>query len=121
MPVSVSYPGLYIEELPSSSHAIAAAPTSITAFVGYTHPFQGECADKGYWGKAIRIFNFTDYERIFGGLYRSTLIDANVAYAVNQFFLNGGSDAYVVALRPKYFDRNNPTTEELVKGASKDL
>ncbi len=110
MPVSVSYPGLYIEEVPSSSHAITAAPTSITAFVGYTHPFRGECAERGEWGRAIRIFNFTDYERIFGGLYRSTFIDSNVAYAVNQFFLNGGSDAYVVGLQPQYYDSQVPPT-----------
>ncbi|MBK8211892.1 MAG: phage tail sheath family protein [Rhodospirillales bacterium] len=121
MPVTPSYPGLYIEELPSSSHAITAAPTSITAFVGYTHPFQGECAKEGLWGEAIRIFNFTDYERIFGGLYRSTFIDSTVAYAVNQFFLNGGSDAYVVALQPKYFEKANLSQERPIDGATRYL
>ena len=30
MPVQTSYPGIYIEELPSSAHTITAAPTSIT-------------------------------------------------------------------------------------------
>jgi phage tail sheath protein FI len=124
MPVTVTYPGLYIEELPSSSHAIAAAPTSVTAFVGYTHPFKGEYAQRTPpdWGKAIRIFNFTEYERIFGGLYRSNVVDYQVAYAVKQFFLNGGSDAYVVGLQPKYFDptaAHHPAEE--IKGASKNL
>jgi uncharacterized protein len=119
MPVTVSYPGIYIEELLSSSRAITAAPTSITAFVGYTHPFQGECAETGKWGEAIRIFNFTEYERIFGGLYRSSFIDSHVAYAVNQFFLNGGADAYVVGLQPKYYDRaTSPAPAEAITGAS---
>ena len=40
MPITPTYPGVYIEELPSSSHTILAAPTSITAFVGYTHPLK---------------------------------------------------------------------------------
>jgi phage tail sheath protein FI len=121
MPVTVSYPGLYIEELPSSSRAITAAPTSITAFVGYAHPLQGECAERGLWGQAIRIFNFTDYERIFGGLYRSTLWDVNLPYAVNQFFLNGATDAYVVALQPKYFKEADLTQEEAIAGVTGNL
>src|SRR4051794_16862906 len=104
MPVTPTYPGLYIEELPSSAHTITPAPTSIAAFVGYTHPFKGLCATAtgGLWGRAIQIFNFADYERVFGGLYRSSVLDANVANAVHQFFLNGGTNAYVVALKPHW-------------------
>jgi len=97
MPVQTSYPGIYIEELPSSAHTITAAPTSITVFVGYTHPFKTNPAN---FGQAIEIFSFADYEREFGGGYESGLIDSNVADAVNMFFLNGGSDAIVVALQP---------------------
>src|SRR4051812_4169361 len=122
MPVTGTYPGIYIEELPSSSRAITAAPTSITAFVGYVHPFLGECAESTpqLFGKAIRIFNFTEYERIFGGLYSSGFIDSHVAYAVNQFFLNGGADAYVVGLKPRYYDLATtlPAPAEEIKGAS---
>jgi uncharacterized protein len=103
MPVTVSYPGIYIEELPASAHTITAAPTSITVFVGYTHPFEGECAELGQWGNAIRIFNFTEFERIFGGFFRTEGLVGDVAHAVNQFFLNGGSDAYVVGLQPKIY------------------
>lgn len=99
MPVSPTYPGIYIEELPSSARTITAAPTSITVFVGYTHPFKTRT-----FGKAVRIGSYTDYEREFGGLYSSATVDNCVAYAVNQFFLNGGSDAYVVGLQPMYRD-----------------
>ena len=101
MPITPTYPGIYIEELQSNAHTITGAPTSITVFVGYTHPFKTNSAN---WGKAVEIFSFTDYERQFGGLYTSGVLEAHVAYAVNQFFLNGGSNAYVVALQPSYYD-----------------
>jgi phage tail sheath protein FI len=122
MPVSVSYPGLYVEELPSSSRTITAAPTSIATFVGYVHPFQGECAaGKGRWGEAIRIFSFTDFERIFGGLFNNAVLGkSDVGYAVNQFFLNGGSDAYVVGLQPRYHDTAS-TKIEPITGATLPL
>jgi len=100
MPVTPTYPGIYIEELPSSARTITAAPTSVTVFVGYTHPFKTRKPSQ-----AIEIFNFTEYEREFGGFYESGLVDCQVAHAVNQFFINGGSVAYVVGLQAKY--RNN--------------
>jgi phage tail sheath protein FI len=101
MAITPTYPGIYIQELPSSAHSITAAPTSVTVFVGYTHPFK---TNPAHWGKAVEIFSFTDYEREFGGLYTSGVIESDVAYAVNQFFLNGGSDAFVVGLQPNYYD-----------------
>lgn len=97
MSVIPTYPGIYIEELPSSARTITAAPTSVTVFVGYTHPFKTR-----KFNQAIEIFNFTEYEREFGGFYESDLIQCQVAHAVNQFFINGGSVAYVVGLQAKY-------------------
>jgi phage tail sheath protein FI len=99
MPATLSYPGIYIEELPSSSHTITAAPTSITVFIGYTHPWK-----TATFAKAVRIKSFSDYERAFGGLFASGVFDNDLAYAVNQFFLNGGSDAYIFGLEPEYLD-----------------
>lgn len=101
MSTSYTYPGVYIQELQSNSHPITAAPTSVTVFVGYTHPFLTNSAN---WGQAVEIFSFTDYEQQFGGLYTSGVIEPHVAYAVNNFFLNGGATAYVVALQPSYYD-----------------
>src|SRR5215813_3221459 len=40
MPITPTYPGVYIEQLPSTSHSVTAAPTSVTVFIGYTHPFK---------------------------------------------------------------------------------
>lgn len=96
MPLSYSYPGIYIQELPLSTHTITPAPTSITAFVGYTHPWKTDT-----FGTAVQIFSFTDYENYFGGLYTSGLVDSDVAQAVYAFFLNGGNNAYVVGLQPE--------------------
>lgn len=103
MPVTPTYPGIYIEEIPSSSHTITAAPTSIAVFIGYAHPFK---TNPNNWGKAVQIFSFTDYQRGFGGFILSDVFDqeegafGDLALAVYQFFLNGGSVAYVVALNP---------------------
>ncbi|MBZ5510989.1 MAG: phage tail sheath subtilisin-like domain-containing protein [Acidobacteriia bacterium] len=120
MPITPTYPGIYIQELPSSAHTITAAATSVTAFVGYTHPFKTNPAN---WLKAVRIFSFTDYEREFGGLYASGALESHVANAVNQFFLNGGSDAYVIALQPHFYDMSvtPPTDQGAVKAASLPL
>jgi len=106
MPVTPTYPGIYIEELPNSAHTITAAATSVAVFIGYTHPFKTK-----KWGVAVRIFSFSDYEREFGGFFSSDFLTDNVALAVNQFFLNGGSDAYVVGLLASYHDVSaNPPT-----------
>ena len=35
MPISVTYPGVYIEEIPSGVQTITGVATSIAAFVGW--------------------------------------------------------------------------------------
>lgn len=103
MPVTTSYPGIYIEELPSSTHTITPAPTSIAVFIGYTHPYK----TLKFW-QPVQIFSFADYVRAFGGLYHNAWLDSNVAYAVQQFFLNGGSQAYVYGLQSANFSSWTP-------------
>jgi len=106
MSVFTSYPGVYIQELPSNAHTIAAAPTSVTVFVGYSHPFKTNS-----FGTPVELFSFSDYEREFGGIFQSSVIDNNLPYAVSQFFLNGGTDAVVVGLQPSYYnDSVSPPT-----------
>jgi len=84
MAISPTYPGVYIQEVPSPVHTIAGVATSIAAFVGYTA--------RGIDNRAEQIFSFSDFERLFGGLAS----DSEVSYAVQQFFGNGGTQAYVV-------------------------
>jgi hypothetical protein len=96
MPVSTTYPAIHIEELPRAAHAIAAAPTGIAAFIGYSHPTKTR-----QFGAAVRVFSFADFEREFGWLAASDLAHARLGHAVHQFFVNGGSDAWVVGLEPR--------------------
>jgi phage tail sheath protein FI len=86
MPATLSYPGVYIEEIPSGVHTITGVATSITAFVGR--------ALTGPVNEAVTVNSFGDYERIFGGLGLSS----SMSYAVRDFFLNGGGQAIIVRL-----------------------
>jgi phage tail sheath protein FI len=84
MPQQLTYPGVYVEEIPSGVHTIIGVSTSITAFIGR--------ALRGPVDEAVRIQSFGDYERVFGGLW----IKSPMSYAVRQYFMNGGSDAIIV-------------------------
>jgi uncharacterized protein len=92
-----TYPGVYIQELPSPVHPITGVATSVAAFVGYTAT--------GIDNRAEMIFSFSDYQRLFGGLASNS----ELSYAVQQFFLNGGSQAWVVRTPGHY---NNPPATE---------
>lgn len=84
MPISPTFPGVYIEEIPSSVRTIVGVATSITAFVGR--------ALRGPVNEPIRIQSFAAFERTFGGLW----VDSALGYSVSHFFLNGGADAIVI-------------------------
>jgi hypothetical protein len=86
MPVTLSYPGVYIEEVPSGVRTIVGVATSITAFLGR--------ASRGPGNQPVTINNFGDFERVFGGLG----VSYPMSYAVRDFFLNGGVQAIVVRL-----------------------
>jgi phage tail sheath protein FI len=101
MPVTPTYPGIYIQEILSTSHTITAAPTSVTVFIGYTHPFKTK---PQHYGQAVEIFGFSDYEREFGGLFDVGWLADDVGRAVFQFFVNGGAHAWIVPLRPQIRD-----------------
>ena len=88
MPVALSYPGVYIEELPSGVRTITGVATSITGFVGRARRGPVDDDEKS----PVRLFSFADYERVFGGLWA----DSPMSFAVYHYFLNGGSDALVV-------------------------
>ena len=60
MPAALTYPGVYVEEIPSGVRTITGVATSITAFIGR--------AKRGPCDQAITINSFGDYERNFGGL-----------------------------------------------------
>ncbi|MCK6469179.1 MAG: phage tail sheath subtilisin-like domain-containing protein [Candidatus Brocadia sinica] len=81
---TLSYPGVYVEEVPSGVRPIAAASTSIPAFIGV--------AEKGPLNKAVKVFNFTEYQNLYGGFLDGSFL----SHAVFQFFNNGGTQCYIV-------------------------
>jgi uncharacterized protein len=116
MPVSPTYPGIYIQEAPNRSHTIISAPTNVAVFIGYSHPLK---TDPRKLGVPTEINGFADYQREFGGFVRSaaftkaaaaggfTGVFADLAVAVNQFFLNGGTDAFIVSANKPTFHKLN--------------
>jgi phage tail sheath protein FI len=90
MSVTVSYPGVYIEELPSGVHTITGVATSIAAFVGW--------APEGLASEATLVQSWSDFANQFGGLTQYQNTPNYLGYAVNQFFNNGGQQAYIVRL-----------------------
>lgn len=84
MPSPLTYPGVYIEEVPSGVRTIMGVPTSVVAFVGR--------AARGPVNEPTIIFGFGDFERIFGGLDQR----CPLSFAVRSFFLNGGGQAVIV-------------------------
>jgi phage tail sheath protein FI len=84
MPVTPTYPGVYIEELPSGVRTIVGVSTSVAAFIDYF--------GRGPIDHAVQVFSFGDFQREFGGL--DDLSEAS--FGIRQFFTNGGSEAWVV-------------------------
>jgi hypothetical protein len=94
MPVSPTYPGVYVEEVPSGVRTIVGVGTSITAFVGR--------ALRGPTNEPTTVNGFGDFERIFGGLW----IKSRLGFAVRDFFVNGGGQGVIVRLfHPTFKDR----------------
>jgi len=84
MPVTPTYPGVYIEEIPSGVRTITGVSTSASAFVDFF--------PRGPLGRAVQLFSQADFDRAYGGL--DTRSEAS--YAIRQYFLNGGGEAWVV-------------------------
>jgi uncharacterized protein len=81
-----TYPGVYIQELQAAVHTITGVATSIAAFIGW--------APQGSTTQPVLVESWSDYMTQFG--YFDTR--SKLAYAVNQFFGNGGQQAYIVRL-----------------------
>ena len=84
MPVRVSYPGVYIEEIPSGVHTIVGVATSIAAFLGR--------ASSGPPDQPVEVNGIGEYEREFGKVSPAY----PMSLAVQDFFQNGGARAIVV-------------------------
>jgi phage tail sheath protein FI len=104
MPAALTYPGVYVEEIPSGVRTITGVATSIAAFVGRT--------PRGPVQEPRTITSYADFERTFGSLDRNYPL----GYAVRDFYLNGGTTAVIVRLFKK-----KEGNAGVSKGASGDL
>jgi len=95
MPVAPTTPGVYIQELPSGVRTITGVATSIAAFVDFF--------PRGPLDEAVQVFSWAEVERTFGGLHRQS----EASYALDQFFRNGGSSAWVVRVTNNFDGTTN--------------
>src|SRR5262249_6314413 len=86
MPVQVTYPGVYVQEVPSGVRTVTGVSTSIAMFIGMTK--------RGRLQAPMRVLSRTEYERVFGA---DTTI-SEMTDQVRQFFLNGGSQAFITRI-----------------------
>ena len=87
MPLPLLSPGIYIEEMASGVRTIAGVSTSVAAFIGRT--VQGPVSEPSL------VNSWGDFERLFGG----QAFACPMTYAVQDFYLNGGSQAVIVRLQ----------------------
>ncbi|MFN0085528.1 MAG: phage tail sheath C-terminal domain-containing protein [Blastocatellia bacterium] len=99
-------PGVYVEEVSSGIRPIEGVGTSTGAFIGIAEkgPIGGARYEDGP-GRPVLVTNFGDFTRAFGGFINGEFL----AYAVQQFFAEGGTRCYVT--RTAHFaDPSDPST-----------
>jgi phage tail sheath protein FI len=101
-----SGPGVYIDEVPSGVHTITGVSTSIAAFVDFF--------PRGDLNFARRVGDFGEFSRLFGGLHARS----EASYAIQQFFKNGGTDAWVVRTASGALAEARVTILDAVGGAA---
>lgn len=86
MSLKLSYPGVYVQELPSGNATVVGAGTSVAAFLG-----RSAC---GSTTNPMTISSYAEFQSFYGGLTRGE----PMSYSVRDFFQNGGSQAVIVRL-----------------------
>ena len=84
--VQVTYPGVYVQEIPSGFRAISGVSTSIAVFVGM--------AKRGPLLEPTRVLGVKDYERIFA----PDTSQGEMTDQIRQFFINRGEEAFIVRI-----------------------
>lgn len=88
-------PGVYVEEYDSGSAPMQGVSTSTVGFVGL--------AERGsVVGAPVLVTSPADFNRKYGGYLQENEFGEYryLAYAVNHFFANGGSRAYIMRVAP---------------------
>src|SRR5436309_8697439 len=86
MTVAVSYPGVYVQEIPSGVRTIVGVGTSIAMFVGR--------ARSGEMNVPLLCLSYEDFVRGFG----EDEARSDLRRAVKLFFMNGGTQCYVMRI-----------------------
>lgn len=88
-------PGVYVEEFESGGKPMEAVGTSTAGFVGLAMRGPVE-------GVPQLITNFSDFKRTYGGYLSENEFGEYrfLAYAVEHFFVNGGSRCFVARVAP---------------------
>lgn len=86
MAISPTYPGVYVQEVPSGVRTITAVGSSTAMFIGRTK--------QGMLNKPIRCLSYTDFVSNFS----EDVSTGDMSRYVKLFFQNGGSDCYVMRL-----------------------
>ena len=88
-------PGVYVEEFESGGKPMEGVSTSTAGFIGL--------AERGpVEGVPQLITNFADFKRTYGGYLSESEFGEYrfLAYAVEHFFINGGSRCFVARVAP---------------------
>jgi phage tail sheath protein FI len=108
---NLTTPGVYVQEISTLPASVAAVPTAVPAFIGYT--------EKGPLNTATRLTSLMDFQSIFGGAFKekfnvqladgvaplvtpgstaaNKLSPYTLFYHMQMFFANGGGTCYVIA------------------------
>lgn len=86
MAVTPTYPGVYIQEIPSGVRTIVGVGTSTAVFLGRTQ--------QGPLNEPVLCLGYPDFERAFSG----DRAGSELPRSVQLFFLNGGTRCYVMRL-----------------------
>ncbi|MHA6485329.1 phage tail sheath subtilisin-like domain-containing protein [Paenibacillus sp. strain BS8-2] len=88
-------PGVYVEEFESGAKPLEGVSTSTAGFIGLA-------ARGPVSGLPLLITSPADFGRAFGSFLSESAFGSYryLAYAVNQFFMNGGSRCYVMRVAP---------------------
>lgn len=88
-------PGVYVEEFESGSKPMEGVGTSTAGFIGLSVKGPNK-------GTPQLVTNFADFKRKYGGyLSQAEFEDYRfLAYAVEHFFINGGTRAFIMRVTP---------------------
>jgi Bacteriophage tail sheath protein len=101
-------PGVYIEEVPSSSRTLESRPTSVAAFVGFTERAPSDDPNDPLGMAPRLVTSWTQFEELYGGFAPNCMLPISIY----GYFANGGALAYICRI---------PNSEPAGKPAKKEL